>query len=73
MSDGILAHVEVFLRGVALVFEVRIERCVAFLPLHPAFTVLGNDDSQIVGQQRSCLTERPVSIFLSASVSDPEE
>lgn len=39
----------------------------------PAFTALGNDDSQIVGQQRSCLTARPASIFLSATVTDPEE
>lgn len=43
------------------------------LPLRPAFTALGNDDSQIVGQQRSCLTGQTASIFLSATVTDPEE
>lgn len=39
-------------------------------PLPPA---LGNDDSQIVGQQCSCLTSPHASIFLSATPTDPEE
>lgn len=37
------------------------------------FMALGNDDRQIVGQHRSRLTERPGSVFLSATASDPEE
>lgn len=42
-------------------------------PLLTAFAALGNDDSQIVGQCRSCLTGQPASIFLSATATDPEE
>lgn len=41
--------------------------------VRPAVAALGNDDSEIVGQRRSCLTGRPASIFLSAAVTDPEE